>query len=100
MCETDRPAGSANLQQDDGGAAATSPEGGAVARPDVVDTVASVASCERNDIRYHVLDGCTRFQKEWVSQGIQYEVQDVAQGTLFDVQICGLNHASLVTCPV
>lgn len=65
-----------------------------------VDTSPLGPSCIRGGIQYNVLDGCTKYQVEWVAQGIVYPVQVVAPGTLFDVRICGLNHAAETACPI
>lgn len=56
--------------------------------------------CDRGGIRYYVLDGCRKFRMEWISLGLQYGIQDVADGTLFDVRLCGLNHAADTVCAV
>lgn len=56
------------------------------------------SSCDAGGIRFHVSADCAYYQQEWIAQGIVYQPQGVAPGTLFDVSICGLNHRNLVTC--
>ena len=51
-----------------------------------------------NDTRINVYQQCKTYQQEWISQGIRYKPQRVANGTLFDLKLCGLNFAYNVVC--